>query len=158
MPPARAGGPHPMRHRAFRSTLVRPLPLAARIQRLTQTLAHKVQRQQRARQQQAREQLELQQRTQRETQQVSRLQNCVNAPQFMSGWIQYSQLPGVKALAIVISSDGRCSAGWVFGGPPGAMQSEANGGAISSCQRLAAQAGIYDSCMLYAEGHNIILH
>lgn len=97
-----------------------------------------------------------QQRAQEAAQLSSRLQNCVNAPAFKNGWIQYTQLLGVKALAIVVTSDGRCAAGWTYGGAPGALQSEANSRAISVCRDNSAQMGIYEPCRVYAEGHNIV--
>ena len=109
-----------------------------------------------AREQQAQEQQEAQQREQEESQLSSRLQNCVNAPEFKQAWVQYTQLPGVKALAIVVTSDGRCSAGWANGTAPGALQSEANSRAISSCRDTSARSEIYESCRVYAEGNNIV--
>ena len=111
--------------------------------------------QQRAQQEaEQRARLEAQQRAQQQALLSRKIQACVNAPAFRQAWNQYSRLPGVKALAILVAENGRCAAGYSYGPGP---QSEANSRAVSACQNNGAQQGLYGSCVLYAEGYRIVL-
>ena len=83
-----------------------------------------------------------------------KIQACVNATGFRQAWNQYSRLPGVKALAILVAENGGCAAGYSYGPGP---QSEANSRAVSACQNNGAQQGLYGPCVLYAEGYRIVL-
>lgn len=72
---------------------------------------------------------------------------------FLEPFQAYTTERGSKALALALDRDGRFAHAVVSRHP---VQAEANGEALADCERYRAQAGIQQSCRLFAIGDKIV--